>query len=81
MKSNQGGWKISIIWLPERMNIECANKMLKLIEEPPTQTLFILVCREPENLLETIRSRFQSFYVKPIALEDIQQALIQIRGL
>jgi DNA polymerase-3 subunit delta' len=81
MKSNQGGWKISIIWLPERMNIECANKMLKLIEEPPTQTLFILVCREPENLLETIRSRVQRFDVKPIALEDIQQALIQKRGL
>ena len=69
MKSNQGGWKISIIWLPERMNIECANKMLKLIEEPPTQTLFILVCREPENLLETIRSRVQRFDVKPIASE------------
>lgn len=81
MKSNQGGWKISIIWLPERMNIECANKMLKLIEEPPTQTLFILVCREPENLLETIRSRVQRFDVKPIASEDIQQALIQQRGL
>ena len=81
IKSNQGGWKISIIWLPERMNIECANKMLKLIEEPPTQTLFILVCREPENLLETIRSRVQRFDVKPIALEDIQQALIQKRGL
>lgn len=81
MKSNQGGWKISIIWLPERMNIECANKMLKLIEEPPTQTLFILVCREPENLLETIRSRVQRFDVKPIASEYIQQALIQQRGL
>ncbi|MBR4522195.1 MAG: AAA family ATPase [Prevotella sp.] len=81
MKSNQGGWKISIIWLPERMNIECANKMLKLIEEPPTQTLFILVCREPENLLETIRSRVQRFDVKPIASEDIQQTLIQQRGL
>ena len=81
MKSNQGGWKISIIWLPERMNIECANKMLKLIEEPPTQTLFILVCCEPENLLETIRSRVQRFDVKPIASEDIQQTLIQQRGL
>lgn len=81
MKSNQGGWKISIIWLPERMNIECANKMLKLIEEPPTQTLFILVCREPENLLETIRSRVQRFDVKPIAMDDIQEALIQQRGL
>ncbi|MBR4573222.1 MAG: AAA family ATPase [Prevotella sp.] len=75
MKSNQGGWKVSIIWLPERMNLECANKMLKLIEEPPTQTLFILVCREPEKLLETIRSRVQRFDVKPIAYADMVGAL------
>lgn len=81
MKSNQGGYKISIIWLPERMNIECANKMLKLIEEPPSQTLFILVCREPEKLLETIRSRVQRFDVKPIATPAIKQALMDIRGL
>lgn len=81
MKSNQGGWKISIIWLPERMNQECANKMLKLIEEPPAQTLFIMVCREPEKLLETIRSRVQRFDVKPIAANDMQQALMQRRML
>ena len=81
MKSNQGGWKISIIWLPERMNQECANKMLKLIEEPPAQTLFIMVCREPEKLLETIRSRVQRFDIKPIAADDMQQALMQRRML
>ncbi len=81
MKSNQGGWKVSIIWLPERMNLECANKMLKLIEEPPTQTLFIMVCKEPEKLLETIRSRVQRFDVKPIASVDLQNALMQRRML
>lgn len=81
MKSNQGGWKISIIWLPERMNAECANKMLKLIEEPPAQTLFIMVCREPEKLLETIRSRVQRFDVKPIAPVDLRQALTERRML
>lgn len=81
MKSNQGGWKISIIWLPERMNLECANKMLKLIEEPPTQTLFIMVCREPERLLETIRSRVQRFDVRPIATDDLRQALMTRRML
>lgn len=75
MKSNQGGWKVSIIWLPERMNIECANKMLKLIEEPPAQTLFIMVCRETEKLLETIRSRVQRFDVKPIDEADLTEAL------
>ena len=53
LKSSQGGYKVSIIWLPERMNQECANKLLKLIEEPPQQTVFIMVCEEPEKLLET----------------------------
>ena len=43
MKSSQGGYKVCIIWLPERMNGECANSMLKLIEEPPHQTVFIMV--------------------------------------
>lgn len=81
MKSNQGGWKISIIWLPERMNLECANKLLKLIEEPPTQTLFILVCREPEKLLETIRSRVQRFDVKRIDNDSIVKALMERRML
>ena len=81
MKSNQGGWKVSIVWLPERMNLDCANKMLKLIEEPPAQTLFILVSREPEKLLETIRSRVQRFDVKPIACDDMVRALEERRGL
>ena len=56
LKSSQGGYKVSIIWLPERMNIECANKILKLLEEPPSQTVFIMVCQEPDKLIETIRS-------------------------
>ena len=81
LKSSQGGYKISIIWLPERMNIECANKILKLLEEPPSQTLFIMVCQEPDKLLETIRSRVQRIDVKKIADEDIKQALKEKRGL
>jgi DNA polymerase-3 subunit delta' len=81
MKSNQGGWKISIIWLPERMNIECANKILKLLEEPPSQTVFIMVCQEPDKLLETIRSRVQRIDIKRIADEDNEKALHDKRGL
>ena len=81
MKSNQGGKKIAIIWLPEKMNIECANKMLKLIEEPPAETHFIMVSLHPELLLETIRSRVQRFNVKPIAQDDIIDALEKRRGL
>lgn len=81
LKSSQGGYKVSLIWLPERMNIECANKILKLLEEPPQQTVFILVCEEPDRLLETIRSRVQRIDVKKIADDDMRQALIQRRGL
>jgi DNA polymerase-3 subunit delta' len=81
LKSSQGGYKISIIWLPERMNIECANKILKLLEEPPSQTLFIMVCQEPDKLLETIRSRVQRIDVKKIADKDLKRALMEKRGL
>ena len=81
LKSSQGGYKVSIIWLPERMNIECANKLLKLIEEPPTQTVFIMVCEEPDKLLETIRSRVQRIDVKKIDNDIVRQALIERRGI
>ena len=81
LKSSQGGYKVSIIWLPERMNIECANKLLKLIEEPPTQTVFLMVCQEPDKLLETIRSRVQRIDIKKLPDEIIRQALIEKRGI
>ena len=81
LKSSQGGYKVSVIWLPERMNIACANKLLKLIEEPPQQTVFIMVCEEPDKLLETIRSRVQRIDVKRIDQESIRQALVSQRGI
>jgi DNA polymerase-3 subunit delta' len=81
LKSSQGGYKVSVVWLPERMNIECANKLLKLIEEPPSQTVFIMVCEEPDKLLETIRSRVQRIDVKKLPAEVICQALISRRGV
>ena len=81
LKSSQGGYKVSIIWLPERMNIACANKLLKLIEEPPSQTVFIMVCEEPGKLLETILSRVQRIDVKKLPADTIKQTLIERRGL
>jgi DNA polymerase-3 subunit delta' len=81
LKSSQGGYKISLVWLPERMNTECANKILKLLEEPPSQTVFIMVSEEPDRLLETIRSRVQRIDVKRIADDDIRKALVEKRGL
>ena len=81
LKSSQGGYKISLVWLPERMNTECANKILKLLEEPPSQTVFIMVSEEPDRLLETIRSRVQRIDVKRIADYDVHKALVEKRGL
>jgi len=81
MKSSQGGHKVCIIWLPERMNLTSANKLLKLLEEPPSQTLFIMVSEEPAQLLETIRSRTQRIDVKHIEEKEIENALVEKRGL
>lgn len=81
LKSSQGGYKVSIIWLPERMNISCANKMLKLIEEPPSQTIFIMVCEDPGQLLETIKSRVQSIDVKKIDNESVKAELQRRYGI
>lgn len=81
LKASQGGYKVSLIWLPERMNTECANKLLKLLEEPPQETVFIMVCEEPEKLLETIRSRVQRIDIRKISTEAIEHALVQQRGL
>ena len=81
LKASQGGYKVVIMWLPERMNLPSANKLLKLLEEPPELTVFILVSEEPQKLLDTIRSRTQRFDFKRLADNDIEQALASRRGL
>ena len=81
LKSSQGGYKIMIIWMPEKMNVECSNKLLKLLEEPPSQTVFLLVSEEPDALLTTIQSRTQRFQLHGIAEEDITRELVQKYGI
>ena len=81
LKSSQGGYKVAIIWRPERMNLTSANKLLKLLEEPPQGTVFLMVSEEPEKLLETIVSRTQRIDVKRIDDEAVEQALIARRGI
>ncbi len=73
--SSQGGWKVMIVWQPEQMNATAANKVLKLLEEPPTKTAFILVSQHPEQLLETILSRVQATEFRPLPTEAIAEAL------
>lgn len=77
IKSSQGGRRVVIIWLPERMQPQMANKLLKLIEEPPTHTCFILVSNDPDMVLGTIQSRVQRINVPTPTEEEIAQALIQ----
>jgi DNA polymerase-3 subunit delta' len=81
LKSSQGGYKVMIIWLPEKMNIECSNKLLKLLEEPPSQTVFLLISEEPDLLLTTIQSRTQRFNLYGIEDAEIAEKLIQQYGL
>lgn len=64
-KSYQGGYKIFIIWLAERLNKEAANKLLKNLEEPPEKTVFILISNEKEKLLDTILSRLRVLKFNP----------------
>lgn len=75
LKSVEGGYKITLVWLPEKLHEACANKLLKLLEEPPQRTLFFLVSEAPELLLSTIVSRTQRFVVPRIADEDVDEAL------
>lgn len=79
--SSQGGFKVMIIWLPEMMNTTCANKILKILEEPPQQTIFILVSNHPEQLLDTIVSRCQRLDFKGLKTNEIEESLISQRGL
>ena len=81
LKSSEGGYKIALIWLPEKLHEVCANKLLKLLEKPPAQTLFLLVSEAPEMLLTTIISRTQRFNVPCINETEITQALTRRFGL
>ncbi|MBR1651790.1 MAG: DNA polymerase III subunit delta [Alloprevotella sp.] len=81
LRSSQGGYKVMIIWLPELMNQEAANKLLKILEEPPQQTVFILVSERPERLLSTILSRTQQVEFPPLPEGVMAEALQRERGV
>lgn len=65
------GRKVFFIWLPEKMNVETANKLLKVIEEPFEDTLFVLVSNNPADIIPTIRSRTQTIELQSLPDEDI----------
>ncbi len=77
LKTYEADYKIMIIWLPERMHQATANKLLKLIEEPPDKTLFLLVSEEPDLILPTIMSRCQFVRVPAIEKKDLIDHLVK----
>ncbi len=72
----EGGYKVMIIWMPEEMNISSANKLLKILEEPPEKTVFILVGEDQERLLQTIISRTQIIRVPRVSFENVRAFLL-----
>ena len=75
MKSYEGEYKIAIIWMAEKMRVDTANKLLKLLEEPPAKTVFLLIAEDQEELLATIKSRTALVKIPAIDLGSIEAAL------
>lgn len=75
LKSHSGGRKFIVMWLPEKLNGNAANKILKSLEEPTSATLFILVSHQPEQLLQTITSRCQKVHIPHHTEEETVQYL------
>lgn len=80
LKSYEGGYKVMLIWMAEKLNTSAANKLLKLIEEPPEKTVFILITEDEEQIIQTIRSRCQILHFPPLAEDSITNGLIS-KGL
>jgi len=79
LKSFESEFKVMIIWLPEKMHLACSNKLLKMIEEPPSKTLFILITENEESVIGTIRSRAQLVKFPFVDKESIRNALSKIK--
>ena len=76
LKAYEGGYKITIIWMADKMNIEASNKLLKLLEEPSDKTLFILISDNEEAIIQTIRSRCQLLNFNALPEKIIEDALV-----
>src|SRR5512137_1514658 len=77
LKTFESDFKIMIIWLPEKMHPSAANKLLKLIEEPPEKTLFLLVSDEPDKVVPTILSRCQLIKIPSFKADEISAYLLE----
>ena len=76
LKTYESEYKVMIIWLPDRMNETCANKLLKLLEEPPEKTVFLMVSNAPDQIITTILSRTQHIFIPRLKEGEIAKALL-----
>ena len=76
LKSYEGGYKIMIVWMADKLNIAASNKLLKLLEEPPEKTVFILISENEEDIIQTIRSRCQILNFNGLSEQVIAEALV-----
>lgn len=81
LKAYEGGYKIMIIWMADKMNTAAANKLLKLLEEPPEKTVFILIVENTTALLQTILSRCQVVDFLALPEQIVAEALIKHKGV
>ncbi|MDP4240144.1 MAG: DNA polymerase III subunit [Bacteroidota bacterium] len=77
LKTYESEYKIMIIWLPEKMHATCANKLLKILEEPPEKTVFLMVSNEPDKMITTILSRTQQIHIPRLSEAEISRALLR----
>ncbi len=80
LSATEGGRRVVIVDAADEMNTQAANGLLKLLEEPPARTMFLLVSHQPSRLLPTIRSRCRELRLSPLGSEDMQAALGQVLG-
>ena len=76
LKSYEGGYKFMIVWMADKMNTAASNKLLKLLEEPPEKTVFILISENEEDIIQTIRSRCQVLRFNGLNESVISEALV-----
>ncbi len=81
LKTYESEYKVMIIWLPEKMNNQCSNKLLKILEEPPAKTVFLLVSNHPDEIITTILSRTQHINIPRLETGEIVTALLTRPGM
>ena len=75
LKAYEGGYKLMVIWMADKMNNECSNQLLKLVEEPPDKTVLLLLTENVEHVLATIQSRCQILHIPVLSEENIYTQL------